>query len=620
MNALTKDEIKDRLIRRAAQNWGVDDMEIEFSFDPIVSILFDACAYEFERINDTIKTSRTKVTERLVDLLTPEISVTAKPAHAVMHALPLESNMVINENSQFYHRKRKPFFSNEGENDFDEFTFCPAGSFKINNCELKYIASPDKILRYGNQRNLPFITKEDFVGTPEANRIYLGIQPGEGVKSIDQLLCYFDLLNFSQKQLLAHHIGIAHWSLNGEKLDIIKGYNEKIGIQDDLSGFINESIPSKIRFYETYVKEFYEDHFCTIDTSLDITNNLKEFPEHFESILSKKHLEAFEEPLLWIKIEFSTVVSAAMLENLHCHLNCFPVVNKKPHDANMRLQPYFNILPLKTHGDFFLDVNRIKGDTGNTYFTQHDGQRDYERPHAYLRYGGVSRFDERDGSELLNYTLDLMKEDSVAFSTMGNDKIDDNLKILKKIVSRIEQKIEQNNYTKNKIPYLIVNRNSFEKNRDQIIFADYWTTAGAKANKINPYSKMDSAKGMAFRPGSMSLVTGTLGGRDEPSPSEKIYAYREQILSQGRIVTRQDIVQHCFGIYKDSITKVSVEKGVMVSPQQGVGYTPTTDIHLTKSAEAAYETADWEHLSNELLIGLRVRSANVLPFRVFYKD
>ena len=37
MKSLSKEEIKDRLIRRAADTWGVDEMEIEYSFDPILS-------------------------------------------------------------------------------------------------------------------------------------------------------------------------------------------------------------------------------------------------------------------------------------------------------------------------------------------------------------------------------------------------------------------------------------------------------------------------------------------------------------------------------------------------------------------------------------------------------
>lgn len=417
---------------------------------------------------------------------------------------------------------------------------------------------------------------------------------------------------------MAHHIGIAHWSVNEEPLDIVKGYNEQVDVKDDFSGYINESIQSKIGFYETYVREFYEDHFYTIDSALNIEKNLKNYPEAFSKCIPDKHLKQFKEPLIWIKIEFSTIVSTSMLENLHCHINCYPVLNKKSIKVNKRLQPYFNILPLALNEDFFFDIQEISGDTGNTYFMQNRGHKNHEQPHAYLRFGGVSRFDERDASELLNYTLDLLKEDTVAFSIMGDNYINDNLQILKTVISRIEQKIEQRNYTKHKVPYLIVNRNSIQKNRDKNIYAEYWTTAGEQANKINPYVKLNAKAGTAFQPDSLTFITGTVGGQNEPSPSEKIYAYREHVLSKGRIITRQDIVQHCFSIYKSSITKVNVEKGVMVSQDSGVGYTPTSDIYLTKNPEIDYVEADWEHLKKELLIGMRVRSANVLPFRVFY--
>ena len=618
MKGLTKDEIKDRLIRRAADQWGVDDMEIEYSFDPIVGILFDACAHEFERISETIKTSRTKVTERLVDLLTPEISVAAKPAHAIMHALPVDDKVVINERSQFFHRKRMPLFRDSGKEDFKDFFFCPSGEFTLNNCELKFIAYPNKIVTHLNHRTTPYLESAAFEGTPESSCIYMAIKPAPGMKTIDDLLCYFDLLNFANKELLVHHLGIAEWSINDEPLQVSKGYPQKELVRDDYSAYINESIQSKIQFYEEYVRQFYENHFYTAEGSIDLKGKLKKYPEEFKSFLSKKDLDSFTTPLLWIKIKFSTVVSTPMLENLHCHVNCFPTLNKKAHSVNKRLQPYFNIIPLDSDDDFFLDVQNVLGDSGNKYYVRNRDKKDDTRPQAYLRYGGVSRFDERDASELLNYTLDLLKEDSVAFSAMGDDFINSNLKDLKQIVSRIEQQIELRNFTKNKIPYLIINRNSVQKNRDKIVFSDYWTTTGEKANKIHPHSKLFQYSGTAFRPDSLIFVTGSLGGHDEPTPSQKIYAYREHVLSRGRIITRQDIIHHCYNIYKDAIEKVTVDKGVMVSQSNTIGYTPTTDIYINRNEEAEYNETDWEHLKKELLIGLQARSANVLPFRVFY--
>ena len=618
MKSLTKEEIKDRLIRRAADQWGVDDMEIEYSFDPIVGILFDACAHEFERISETIKTSRTKITERLVDLLTPEISVTAKPAHAIMHALPLDHKVVINEHTQFFHRKRMPLFRDSGKEDFKDFFFCPSGEFTLNDCELKYIAYPDKIVTHEEHRTTTKLKAPDFVASPEPSCIYMGIQPAQGLKTIDNLICYFDLLNFSNKELLVHHLSIANWSINGETLEITKGYAQRKIVKDNYSAYINESIQSKIQFYEEYVREFYRNHFYTIDGNIDLKGKLKKYPEDFRRFLSDTQLAEFTTPILWLKIEFSTVVSNSMLKNLHCHINCFPTLNKKLLSINKRLQSYFNIIPLASEGDFFLDIQNVVGDSGNKYYVRNRDKKDDSRPQAYLRHGGVSRFDERDASELLNYTLDLLKEDSVAFSAIGDDFIRSNLKDLKQIVSRIEQQIEMQDFTKHKIPYLIINRNSISNNKDKIIFSDYWTTTGEKANKINPYSKLFQHSGTAFKPKSLVFITGTVGGQDEPTPSEKIYAYREQILSRGRIVTRQDIIQYCYSVFKDAIVKVSVEKGVIVSPNNAVGYTPTTDIYISRNPKADYSENDWEDLKKELLIGMQSRSANVLPFRVFY--
>lgn len=618
MKSFTKEEIKDRLIRRAAETWGVDEMEIEYSFDPIVGMLFDACANEFERISDVLKTSRTKVTERLVDLMTPEISVTAKPAHAVMHAIPVDASVAINERTQFYHRKRMPLFQGRGKEGFQDFYFCPVGNFTLNDCELGYIAYPDKVMAHKNNRNLPYLSKGDFTGAPESSCIYMGIAPQAGVKTIESLNCYFDLLNFSNKELLVHHLGIAEWSLNGTVLPVTKGYAQKELVQDYFSPYINESIQTKIQFYEEYVRQYYEDHFYVLEEPIEVKENLRTYPEVFKEFLSAERLQEFDQPMLWIKLTFSTVVSTPMLENLHCHINCFPVLNKQSHAISKRLQPYFNIVPLASENDFFLDIQQVTGDSGNQYYIKNRDKNDDSRPHAYLRYGGVSRFDERDASELLSYTLDLLKEDGVAFSAMDDDFIGSNLKDLKQIVSRIEQQIELRGFKKNKIPYLIINRNSTNAKKDSVVYADYWTTTGELANKINPYSKLVQYSGTAFQTQSLQFVTGTLGGQDEPSPSDKIFAYREHVLSKGRIITQQDIVQHCFAVYKNSISKVLVKKGVEVSHHQSIGYMPTTDVLITQKEETPYSESDWEHLKKELLVGLKARSANVLPFRIFY--
>ena len=52
MNQLSKDQIKDRMLKRAAKKWGYNDVELENVFDPIVNLLFDVCAKELEKISN----------------------------------------------------------------------------------------------------------------------------------------------------------------------------------------------------------------------------------------------------------------------------------------------------------------------------------------------------------------------------------------------------------------------------------------------------------------------------------------------------------------------------------------------------------------------------------------
>jgi len=50
----TKTEIKNRMIKKAAELWGVSPYDIESSFDPVVSLLMGACASELAKISNEL--------------------------------------------------------------------------------------------------------------------------------------------------------------------------------------------------------------------------------------------------------------------------------------------------------------------------------------------------------------------------------------------------------------------------------------------------------------------------------------------------------------------------------------------------------------------------------------
>ncbi len=89
------------------------------------------------------------------------------------------------------------------------------------------------------------------------------------------------------------------------------------------------------------------------------------------------------------------------------------------HDFSFRLQEIINIIPLTTD-DLFLDLEEVSSDEGKLLNVRSFEQRGEEQTFAMLlRNGGVGRFDERDAGTIVNYLLQLLRDESAAFSTLG---------------------------------------------------------------------------------------------------------------------------------------------------------------------------------------------------------
>ena len=143
MKENTKEEIKSRMMRKAASLWGVPANEIEMSFDPIVSLLITACAAEIEKISGEIDESQTRITEKIIQLMTPEYIFGARPSHSVLHTEPIESNLQVKPEYLFTFKK-KVSYKNVSEN-FKDIYFSPVQDFNLIGAQLKYIASGNLI-------------------------------------------------------------------------------------------------------------------------------------------------------------------------------------------------------------------------------------------------------------------------------------------------------------------------------------------------------------------------------------------------------------------------------------------------------------------------------------------
>src|SRR5690606_38637322 len=123
----SKEEIRNRMMKNAAALWGVPANEIDMSFDPIVALLISACAAEIEKIASEVDESQTRITEKIIQLMTPEFVFGARPAHAVLYTEPIDGVLKIKPEYLFSFKK-KVSYKNIADN-FKDIYFSPLQEF-----------------------------------------------------------------------------------------------------------------------------------------------------------------------------------------------------------------------------------------------------------------------------------------------------------------------------------------------------------------------------------------------------------------------------------------------------------------------------------------------------------
>ncbi len=619
----SREHIKARMLKNAARAWGYAETEPESNFDPLVSMLLTACSIELEKISGEIQGSRSRVLERLVQLLSPDAFTGPLPAHAIGHAVPVDRSLTVTEHEQYYISRKLPGLSESDEPQSKDIFFSPSASFRLNRASIRFIATGNTLYRINSG-----ITKE-MVGQAEAGKslpdssLWLAIdEPGI---SLSGSLFYFDLRNEAGRQLFYHQLPKATWYWNEAAIDHTAGYGDHFisGEQVDLKNMLNreDDASGKIK---KQVNAFYKPFFITLKDSSDLTagedNGLlwSMINEVFANKAAQTLLQM--QPMRWICIDFPQTVSNNMLHDVVCVMNSFPVFNRRLHDLTYRLQEIVNIIPLQTE-DIFLDLEEVSNDEGKVLNTRSFSNSDDETFGILLRNGGVGRFDERDAGAIVNYVVQLLREESVSFSSLGNEFMNREMKQVQQIINRLEQRLFTERQTKEQLPYLMVRNN--DKTPWQNLFLRYWSTCGVEGNQIKAGNPLRLYKGANIQNNQVILVTTTQGGRNKLGTTESILAYKSALLSKDRLITTEDIKTFCHYQLGSRVHKVDVQKGIMIHPDQQKGFAKTLDVKIAierKAYETMKEKGEVAFWTDNLTIMLEEKSVTLFPYRVFIEQ
>ena len=606
--------IKERMLKAASAIWGYSDQIRESDFDPLLSLLMEVYAAELEKISNEMSLSRERVLQKMVQLMAPDVLTAPMPASAILFAQSMDERQLLEEKEQFLLTQSPDAARTQGP-DAAELWFSPAGAFSVTDTRVQYLATGNRLFRYdtpGERETLTPLT------TPlEPHVVWLGLS-GEPTALKDAQF-YFECPD-PGAAVFYHHLPGAKWYYGNELLPSTSGFNQPDIYDDELAGWLRA--PHNISLNVTrMVRNIHRHKFLHIAENANIHIERNASPPNLTPDFAK---ELKTEQLFWVRIEFPENIHGSLLANLQCQVNCFPVVNRQLHELTYRLKDWINILPLRCEqGRQFLDLHSVVDQDGTSLLRSTSNTPAAHAPPTevkiLLRKGGVGRFDERDARTVTEHLLQLLRDESAAFSLYNRDFLTAEVKQIQQVINRLSQEMEKSDTTADAVPYLEVTLNGDSTNRHLAV--GYWSTQGAAANRVRSGTNLLAYRNGGLRQGNILLLTRPQGGRDRLAPQESIPAYKSAVLSKDRIMSPEDIRLFCLRETGAQATTITVKKGVMVGTGRQAGFVKTIDIHifLDEREYASLQNAGTlDHWTATLQEGLTRRSMAFMPFRVFF--
>lgn len=614
----TREAIRNRMIRRAAEAWGFPDADIEL-FDPIVSLLLGTFSVELENAFRSIQDSESRILHKIARLMTPEVMTGARPAHALLHSRCSEPSVVVTSDFSFTTRKE---FIPEGSKTpkQQEISFSPAHRYKVFDSDIKYLVFENKAYNLDNISHKVLTIKSIGQNQLPANECWLGIDIHNEINDIEGLAFYFDWRNDVNKNFYLQSIPLTNWYIEDQKVQI------KAGNYIAPSASLQEHILLTEEDYsakdENHIEGIYKSNFihfsknpACISPDLGGVKTLKKaYPSQFQSLFMPNELQRFSDDLLWVKVVFPEIFMAEQFENMTIAVNVFPVMNRTYQKTNFRLQDTFNIFPLFTES-YFYTIHQIQSSAGISYSPQWYASAEDQNRYYLLRYGGVGRFDVRSAYDMVNYLHDLLLIESREFTALNQDAIFSLIKDLKPLVSQLEYQKMQMKVDMQHTPYVVIHSPEVGEH----IYVEFWTTEGEYANGI--MDKLTPDK-YILRSNVTKLLSTSVGGRNPLREADTLFEYKRLLMTHDRIVTAEDMKAVCLAYFEKMKQNVTVEvtKGVVAPSDMTQGLLRVINVAISFTRKSKTDYTEKEKIAEELQYMLQSQSSGILPIHVTIRE
>lgn len=614
VNIFSKEAIRARMMQHATTLWGLKNIQ---SLDPFVKLLIEAFSTEIFKVSNEVNNIKTRMLEKMARLLTPTIYTIPQPAHAVGFVTPAEPLMQLNNYAEFFHRRLFPSSLKTVSDVQIDIAFTPVDNVQLVNARIEAMFAGNTCWLYDEQMNKMPVAKVATGGLPYAT-VMLAIAVD---KDFDQALhflsLYFSCPDFEHEEWIYSLMPYADFRIGDHRLSVEPGMRY-LG-ENQAQGYrqlFNE--------YTTYkkvkdtVKSIYNQQFVTLTGfPADIQAAQQELPAGLSGFAAHPEVAKLSKKYLWVTLKMPPQFTAPVLDNFSFVLNAFPVINRKWKKNECKFDIAGNNIPLVTGiGEHFLMVDEVADGAGRKYEEIPYSQIASLQKGLYsVRTAGMERFDERNAVDLINYALELTRDEVAAYGNIERDNVVAALKEMVTQMKFLERKTRLANGALKQVPSYII----AEPHREnEYMYASYWITNCSLANNLRTGLLLDSTKNTGIRSG-LTLLTNTINGNEAQRGMDALLAYRYALTTRDRIITIEDIKNFCRVELREAIHEVIVKKGTAISTRPKEGFIRTLEITIIPADYSAYSEAYWHGTAKSLKQQIQLKAVDGIEYHVHCK-
>ena len=244
------------MLKFAAAFWGVKKAE---NFDPIVKLLIEALANEMYMLGDDFSNIETRLLEKTARMLTPGILIAPSPAHAVIHATPIEVSYTLNKDAGTYYDTNNPGVNND---EISTISLYPSCNTLLRKGDIKFLLYDDLLYQVDRTLNKTMAARINKRTDPYT--VWLGLELDEQIRNLKDLSFYLELPNVTDSYEYLYLLSCTEWFIQGKRISMRRGIyeTEQTYANEAMSFFSNYELINAI---DREITGLYKNNFLTID-------------------------------------------------------------------------------------------------------------------------------------------------------------------------------------------------------------------------------------------------------------------------------------------------------------------------------------------------------------------